>query len=401
MYLEAMAKIFPSPESFREQPSQVPLTWTCRDNPLQKIIDVDDLTEIFDGVIYQRDSVRMVTDGDSVNPARYCAPSGVNTFTGAVLPRSVSRMLNEKASLVINHLERYWTPLRTYLRRLTYEVGSNIESVGFLTPPGSTGFRPHEDPVDVLVYQVSGRKHWKVYEPLVENPFLDEVIEDEKLAEYVAEREPFLEVTLGPGDCLWVPRGWVHAGTSDDAACSWHVSLVFGTSTFRWLAEEIIGTLTKQDEVPYFRPSLPWGAAIDRDLMHTTVLSALNRMRDGLLDLNVGQVVKNAQTKLRAEMPGPRYPVAPAEIGPETYLELIPESVMSFSHQHDGSLRLNLPHATVTLTNKLVDFFLPIFTGKELDRGWIPTDLVPRVTLSSSIKVARRMHQLGIAQVGK
>ena len=45
--------------------------------------------------------------------------------------------------------------------RLESFVGTNM----YLTPPGTQGFAPHYDDVEVFILQLEGKKHWRVYEP--------------------------------------------------------------------------------------------------------------------------------------------------------------------------------------------------------------------------------------------
>ena len=40
-------------------------------------------------------------------------------------------------------------------------VGTNM----YLTPPGTQGFAPHYDDVEVFILQLEGKKHWRLYEP--------------------------------------------------------------------------------------------------------------------------------------------------------------------------------------------------------------------------------------------
>ena len=39
--------------------------------------------------------------------------------------------------------------------------------IRYLTPPGTQGFAPHYDDIEAFVLQLEGKKHWKVYQPIV------------------------------------------------------------------------------------------------------------------------------------------------------------------------------------------------------------------------------------------
>ncbi len=62
----------------------------------------------------------------------------------------------------------------------------------------------------MLVLQVAGRKRWRIYEPLLELP-----LRDQRWSPDLGEPgEPVDDVTLRPGDTLYVPRGWPHEATA-------------------------------------------------------------------------------------------------------------------------------------------------------------------------------------------
>ena len=44
-------------------------------------------------------------------------------------------------------------------------MGSFVGTNMYLTPPGTQGFAPHYDDVEVFILQLEGKKHWRVYEP--------------------------------------------------------------------------------------------------------------------------------------------------------------------------------------------------------------------------------------------
>ena len=74
-------------------------------------------------------------------------------------------------------------------------VGANV----YLTPPGTQGFAPHFDDVDVFLLQLEGKKHWRLYKPK----------EKDKLARFSSGNfkqeeigQPCLETMLKAGDML-------------------------------------------------------------------------------------------------------------------------------------------------------------------------------------------------------
>ncbi|CAE8600821.1 unnamed protein product, partial [Polarella glacialis] len=88
-------------------------------------------------------------------------------------------------------------------RRFGCLVGSNA----YLTPPASQGLAPHFDDVEIFVVQTEGQKRWKLYAPPAGwelANFHSRDLSEEELG------PPILDVTLRPGDVLYMPRGTVH-----------------------------------------------------------------------------------------------------------------------------------------------------------------------------------------------
>ena len=57
--------------------------------------------------------------------------------------------------------EQVWKLCATLQEFFGSFVGTNM----YLTPPGTQGFAPHYDDVEVFILQLEGKKHWRVYEP--------------------------------------------------------------------------------------------------------------------------------------------------------------------------------------------------------------------------------------------
>lgn len=117
--------------------------------------------------------------------------------------------------------------LHSLLSTLEWEWGCMVGANVYLTPPGaSQGFAPHYDDIEAFCLQLEGHKHWKVYAPLNKT----ETLARESSPDYTDEDfkgvEPVLDVVLGPGDMLYMPRGWIHqACTTDRKGHSLHLTV--------------------------------------------------------------------------------------------------------------------------------------------------------------------------------
>lgn len=97
------------------------------------------------------------------------------------------------------------------LSTLETEWGCMVGANAYLTPPSEAqGFAPHYDDIEAFILQLEGRKRWKVYEPLSKAHVLPRRSSGDYTEQDLKNIEPVLDVVLGPGDLLYMPRGWIH-----------------------------------------------------------------------------------------------------------------------------------------------------------------------------------------------
>ncbi len=156
------------------------------------------------------------------------------------------------ATLVLQSLHRMHPPVGRFCRALAEELGHPTQCNAYVTPGGDAqGFDFHHDTHDVLVLQVSGRKRWLVHEPVLRLPLPSQPQAGEHLVPEGAE--PLLDVELEPGDCLYLPRGYVHAALTTDVH-SVHLTIgILSTTWYDVLTDAV--TLAAGDV--RFRDALP------------------------------------------------------------------------------------------------------------------------------------------------
>jgi JmjC domain len=170
-------------------------------------------------------------------------------FTGVA---DVPRVLDEVdrgATVVLQGLHLTHHPLAVYSRELEARLGHPVQTNAYLTPRQSQGLPVHHDTHDVFVLQVSGTKRWLVYDPVLELPLREQRYDPE----LGPPGETVLDVVLGPGDTLYLPRGWLHqALTSDDDS----LHLTVGVNVVPWIAAVRAALDRCADDVE-FRRSVP------------------------------------------------------------------------------------------------------------------------------------------------
>ena len=136
-----------------------------------------------------------------------------------------------------------------------------ISTVHLRIRAGSSPFDTHE----VLVLQLLGKKRWQVFEPITRLPLeyvpplsfeddLDEVKRSRggrKAGQDdidASELGPLaLEASLEPGDCLYLPRGFVHQAEAMEEP-SVHISLGVHVITWLDLLSVVLGQVAYRDE---------------------------------------------------------------------------------------------------------------------------------------------------------
>lgn len=153
---------------------------------------------------------------------------------------------------MLQSLHRLHPPVGRFCRELALELGHPTQCNAYITPGGDAqGFDFHHDTHDVLVLQVSGKKRWVIHEPVLALPLPSQARAG---ADLVSEgAEPLMDVELAAGDCLYLPRGFVHAALTTDAA-SVHLTVGIMATTWHDVLSDVLAMAADE---PSFRRALP------------------------------------------------------------------------------------------------------------------------------------------------
>jgi len=181
------------------------------------------------------------------------------------------------ATIILPQFHESTFNLGEFCRALEEVFTCHVQTNIYLTPSGNQGFPPHYDNHDVFVMQISGAKAWRLYGAPVETPFRGERFE---LGQHEAG-EVTQELTLNPGDCLYLPRGLMHDAENVGDEPSLHVTVGLITKTWADLLLESISELAL--ESPEFRRSLPAGFA-GRDFDREQARAHFDRLKQLIAD---------------------------------------------------------------------------------------------------------------------
>ncbi|WP_445262963.1 cupin domain-containing protein [Pseudokineococcus sp. 1T1Z-3] len=209
--------------------------------------------------------LRVARQGSTLPDRRFTAGGGVGATVGdQVSDDKLTRLFADGSTMVLQGLHRTWPPLVTFSQALAADLGHPVQVNAYVTPPQSRGFDDHYDVHDVFVLQVEGEKRWRLHAPVHPSPMRDQPWTSRREAvEVEAAREPLLDVTLRPGDCLYLPRGYLHAATALGGV-STHLTIGIHPWTRHALADQLVRTaladLADDEEV---RGSLPLGVRVE------------------------------------------------------------------------------------------------------------------------------------------
>ncbi|MEY9966678.1 ribosomal protein L16 Arg81 hydroxylase [Streptacidiphilus sp. MAP12-16] len=200
-------------------------------------------------------------------------PSSAYTRTvarGAALAEAVSadkvyELFRSGGTVTWNSLNHILPSTRRLTEPFADAFACPTEVVLFVTPAGNDGFAPHHDSIDVFVVQVNGTKTWKVWGTPQVRPGDEGSHTLEELG------EPVIEVTLTPGDVLYVPHGTPHAAAAN-REMSLHLSVGVQPRRWRDLLRETVDAIVA-DEAFHGFPSL------DGDQEPTAVTALAARLR--------------------------------------------------------------------------------------------------------------------------
>lgn len=118
--------------------------------------------------------------------------------------------------------QKYHDPLWHLLSLLESELNTSLSSSVTLIPPGCKCYPTRYDFRHNIMLQIEGSSHWMIYQPIdtEEGQFEDHIVDDILLAHMTGK-----EITLYPGDSLYLPKGWIYREQSCTGAHSLHINI--------------------------------------------------------------------------------------------------------------------------------------------------------------------------------
>lgn len=347
--LDALARLTTDAAAFRAAPPREPALLR-RGGDYQDLLDWPALDELLSDGGRLRPEFRMIRDNAELPESSYTRSTLMRT--GAPDSRRISDELSAGATLVLQGMQEYTAPIARFTRRLAHDLARPVHVNAYITPPNAQGFKAHFDPRDSFILQVEGAKTWTLRPPVLEAPLAHESWDlfrrrtgwDTARLEAIT---PWRELVLRPGDCLWLPRGWVHSAVSEGES-SMHLTLSLTAWTEHWA----LGVLLNQAAGSTGRATLPAGFMTDPVTATTAAgqaRAALGTWLDHLSDEELGRVLRSAAAR---EFPRPARQVSRVLADPPVTVNgefLVHAEAVVGTSERDGLLILQLADRIVTL----------------------------------------------------
>ncbi len=345
--------------------------------------------------------LRLVKDGKELPERAYTGSGGIGAAVAdQARDDSIHDEVGRGATVVLQGLHRVWEPVRSFSAQLAADLGHPVQVNAYITPPQSQGFGAHYDVHDVFVLQFAGEKHWHIHDPVFPLPLRTQPNHLHAAAiTQAAQGEPTLDVVLRPGDCLYLPRGYLHSATALGGV-SGHLTIGLPAWTRHSVAEKVLAIVAErlaQDE--RLRESLPLGVDFtdsgaltgDLDIVREAVAAALR-------DLDTDEVAAGlAQEHADGQRAAPVRPfaqlAASRDLDEFTRVALRGHLALRPVHLDDGGVRLIGRNGRFTVPAAEAPGLDPLLAGETVT----PADLAAATGLEprTATRLVRRLLDAG------
>ncbi|WP_019991413.1 cupin domain-containing protein [Rudanella lutea] len=220
-----------------------------RDNPdfFSSLFSIADLDKVLDYNRPKGGNLRVVKSQQPLNPTIY------ENKDGSLNLNQLYTAYADGHTIVINEIQHYWDPLKMLVENVRQFTSHNAVANLYLTPENEKALSPHYDSHDVFALQISGEKHWILYDDTYfKTPLLHSF-------QPVFQREQLggaREITMKAGDLLYMPRGVPHEAYTTDQS-SMHITIgVHSTQWIDFISKALVSLSQKHIEL---RQALPIG----------------------------------------------------------------------------------------------------------------------------------------------
>jgi ribosomal protein L16 Arg81 hydroxylase len=220
-----------------------------RDNSnfFSSLFSVEDLDKVLEFNRPLGTSLKVVKSNQSMNPTVY------ENQDGSLNLNQLYTAYADGHSIIVNGMQRYWYPIKNLIENIRQQLNHNANANLYLTPENEKAFSPHYDSHDVFAIQISGEKHWILYDDShFKTPLLNSYQPTFQREQLTGARE----ITMRAGDILYMPRGVPHEAFTTDRS-SMHITIgIYSTQWIDFITKSLLNLSQNHIEL---RKALPIG----------------------------------------------------------------------------------------------------------------------------------------------
>ncbi len=286
----------------------------------------------FGGLAYPR---LRVIDGNQELPPDAFSRTGRNGYPD-LLVSELTALLRRGAVLAIDAIDRLDQEVSGTCRDVESVLGLPVDAELYASGADGMPRSPRWDDHETLLFQIDGSKTWSLYSPTADFPTQGMLLPE-------PQGTPRWTGVLGPGDLLYIPRGWWYLDHPSDEP-SLYVAVSFaiprGADIILRLADSLRAKEVARADIPLFRQAEHQARYITH-MQHEVVKSITQPgMLTGVLD----QIRDWAEPLVEFCLPwsADARPTPPSLVYRLVLLMRFPSSGLFARHRGDGWI--DLPH---------------------------------------------------------
>ncbi|KAG4070625.1 hypothetical protein HA402_013545 [Bradysia odoriphaga] len=171
----------------------------------------------------------------------------VITPVGRALPPTIWQYYSDGCGIKILNPQTFLPAIHSMNATLQEYFQCMIDSTVHLGSKNGEGYPPRYEDAEMVILQIEGKKHWRLYRPLHRSSMLSRESKNVDLNQMGAFGPPVMDVILNAGDLLYFPRGYVNETTSMADCHSLHLQIsLYRKQTFGDLLEILLPMALKE-----------------------------------------------------------------------------------------------------------------------------------------------------------
>jgi hypothetical protein len=252
--------------------------------------------------------LRLVRSGEFAPKSSYLRYEGAGV--PFVVPERLSALLRDGYTLIVDAVDDMVDGVMQLAEDFERVLHESVQVNMYAGWREQQGFNRHCDTHDVVVLQLFGRKHWRVYEGGRPHPLKNDIAPDNEPPQKLA-----WEGMLEDGDVLYLPRGWWHEA-SGVGELTLHLTFGIhqrtGVSLMHWLADQLRASEAFRAPLRRFAPERERRAQLNE--LRSRLLASFD---DGLIERYHSMHDGRARSRGWANLP---WSAIPAEAPPPSTL---------------------------------------------------------------------------------